>query len=123
MTTAAAGGSGIRFAGAHRVHRARPRLRVVGGSGRLNWWHGRLTLGCTLAGAMVGALAGVALALLEVGVVPRVLLEAYGATAGLGTAVGLVLGLLLGLLAGLADRYLLPQVIRPRPTWVRYRRD
>ena len=123
MTTAAAGGTGIRFAGARRVRRTRPRLRVVGGSGRLHWWHGRLTLGCTLAGAMVGALAGVALALLEVGVVPVALLQAYGATAGLGTAVGLVVGLVLGLVAGLADRYLLPQVVRPRSTWVRYRRD
>jgi len=122
MTTVAAG-TGVRPAGARKVHRAPARLRIVGGSGRLNWWHGRLALGCTLAGAMIGALAGVALAFLEVGVVPAALLEAYGASAGLGTAIGLVVGLLLGLLAGLADRYLLPQVVRSRSTWIRYRRE
>ena len=122
MTTAAASGTGVRLAGARMVRRAPARLRIVGGSGRLRWWHGRLALGLTLAGAMLGALAGVALELLEVGMSPVLLLEAYGATAGLGAAAGLVLGLVLGLLAGLADRYLLPQVVRSRPTWLRYTR-
>jgi hypothetical protein len=120
MTTAAAGGTHVRSAGAVPVHRAPARLRVVGGSGRLRWWHGRLTLGCTLAGAMVGALLGVAQAFLEVGAVPVALLEAYGAGAGLGTSIGLVTGLLLGLLAGLADRYLLPQLVHPRRSWIRH---
>lgn len=120
MTTAAAGGAGIRPAGARAVRRGPGRLRVVGGSGRLRWWHGRLTLGLTLAGAMVGALAGVGTAFLEVGMQPVLLLEAYGAGAGLGASSGLLLGLVLGLLTGLVDRYLLPQVVRPRPAWRRY---
>lgn len=122
MTTAAAGGAGARRAAARHVHRAPTRLRIVGGSGRLQWWHGRLALGLTLAGAMVGALAGVGLAFLDVGLQPVLLLEAYGAGAGLGAAVGLVLGLVLGLLAGLVDRYLLPQVVRPRRAWLRHTR-
>lgn len=122
MTTAAARGTGVRLAGARLVRRAPARLRIVGGSGRLRWWHGRLALGLTLAGAMVGALAGVVLTFLEAGMQPVLLLEGYGATAGLGAAVGLVLGLVMGFLAGVADRYLLPQVVSSRPTWRRYTR-
>lgn len=122
MTTAAAGGTGVRLADARAVHQAPDRLRIKGSHGRLRWWHGRFTLGCTLAGAMVGALLGVAMAFLDVGVQPVLLLEAYGASAGLGAAIGLVLGLVLGFLAGLVDRYLLPKVVRPRPAWLRYTR-
>lgn len=123
MTTAATGGTGVRLAGVRLVHRAPARLRIVGGSGRLRWWHGRLALGCTLGGAMAGALAVVALAFLEIGWQPVPLLEAYAAGAGLGTALGLMLGLGLGLAMALADRYLLPQVVRPRNAWLRYTRD
>lgn len=101
---------------------ARPVLRLVGGSARLRWWHGRLVLGATLLGAMAGALAGVAQGYLAAGVVPVRLLEAYGAGAGLGTSVGLVLGLVASLLLGLLDRYVRPQRVPARPVWIRYRR-
>lgn len=101
---------------------ARHRLRVVGGSGRLRWWHGRLALGLTLAGAMVGALYGVAQAVLAGNWVPVEALESYGAGAGLGASIGLVLGLAVGLLLGLVDRYVLPQVVEARPLWVLHRR-
>ena len=123
MTTAAHDGQRLRVAGVRPVSQPSGRLRVVGGSGRLHWWHFRLTLGLTLAGAMLGALSGVALTFLSEGVAPRALLEAYGATAGLGAAIGLVLGLLLGLMLGLLDRYVLPQSVASRPLWVRYRRS
>lgn len=96
------------------------RLRIVGGSSRLRWWHGRLTLGLTLAGAMVGALAGVGQAVLGGTLVPVEALESYGAGAGAGASAGLVLGLLLGLVLGLADRYVLPQAVRARPLWVQH---
>jgi hypothetical protein len=56
-------------------------------------------------------------------VAPRALLEAYGATAGVGAALGLVAGLGIGLLLGLLDRYVLPQSVAARPVWVRYRRS
>lgn len=97
------------------------RLRVVGGSGRLHWWRGRLILGATLAGAMIGALYGVAQAVQRGDFSPVAALESYGAGAGLGTSIGLVLGLLLSLMLGLADRYVLPQAVQARPVWVRYR--
>ena len=122
MTTAAHDRPRLRVTGVRPVSSPSGRLRVVGGSGRLNWWHFRLTLGLTLAGAMVGALAGVAGAFLDNGVAPRALLEAYGATAGLGASIGLLAGLVLGLMAGLLDRYVLPQSVQSRPLWVRYRR-
>ncbi|MCY7363950.1 MAG: hypothetical protein LH469_01300 [Frankiaceae bacterium] len=97
------------------------RLRVVGGSQRLRWWHGRLTLGLTLTGAMVGALAGVVQAVLAGSWVPVEALESYGAGAGAGASAGLVLGLLLGLVVGPTDRYVLPQVVAGRPLWVQHR--
>ena len=117
MTTAAAGGSGLRH-----VHRAPGRLRVTGGSPRLRLWHRRLALGGTLAGAMVGALAGVVLAFLRVGVAPLPLLEAYGAGAALGAGAGLAAGVVLGVLVGLTERYLLPQVVEPHHLWVKHTR-
>ena len=120
MTTAAVHGSAGRRQ-VRAVPSAPRRLRVVGGSSRLRWWHGRLTLGLTLAGAMVGALAGVAQTLLGGSWVPVEALESYGAGAGAGASAGLVLGLLLGLVAGLADRYVLPQVVPARPLWVQHR--
>ncbi len=94
-----------------------------GGSAPLHWWHPRLTLGLTLLGGMLGAVAGVVLAALDRGLAPVELLEACGATAGAGASAGLVLGLVLGLLLGLVHRYLLPQAVHPRRVWVRYRRD
>lgn len=97
------------------------RMRVVGGSEPLRWWHARLTLGLTLAGAMLGALAGVAQSLLGGSWAPVETLESYGAGAGAGASAGLVLGLLLGLVLGLADRYVLPQVVAARPLWVQHR--
>ena len=123
MTTAAHDGQRLRVTGVRPVSTPSGRLRVVGGSGRVRWWHFRLTLGLTLVGAMLGALAGVALAFLDSGVAPRALLEAYGATAGLGAALGLLAGLVLGLVLGLLDRYVLPQSVEARPLWVRYRRS
>ncbi len=87
----------------------------------MRWWHGRLTLGLTLFGAMVGALAGVAQAVLAGRWGPVEALESYGAGAGAGASAGLVLGLLTGLLLGLADRYVLPQVVGARPLWVQHR--
>ena len=122
MTTAAHDGRGVQVAGARVVRRAPRRLRIVGGSERLRWWHGRLTLGTTLAGAMVGALLGVVQGYYQSSLAPVPLLEAYGAGAGAGTSAGLVLGLVLGLMLGLVDRYLLPQDVSPRQVWVRYRR-
>lgn len=128
MTTTTHSGSGFR-AGGLRLAAVRPahfvsrRLRVVGAHGRLQWWHRRMTLGLTLAGAMIGALLGVGQAFLTSGIDPRALLEAYGATAGAGASLGLVLGLVLGLLFGVVDRYLMPQSVRPRRVWMRYRRD
>ena len=122
MTTAT-GGAGLELVDLRAVRPARSRLRIVGGSGRLHWWHGRLVLGATLAGAMVGALLGVVQGYLAVGLAPIALLEAYGAAAGFGASVGLVLGLALSVLIGLADRYLLPQSVPNRRVWVRYRRD
>lgn len=120
MTTAA-----VRAVAARRTVRAAPsaphRVRLVGGSQRMRWWHGRLALGLTLAGAMVGALAGVAQAVLAGRWVPVEALESYGAGAGAGASAGLVLGLLIGLLLGLADRYVLPQVVDARPVWVQHR--
>ena len=101
--------------------RGRPALRVVGGSERLRWWHGRLVLGLTLAGAMAGALFGIAQAVAAGTFDPVAALESYGAGAGLGTSIGLVAGLLLGLLLGLADRYVLPQAVPRRPLWVHHR--
>jgi MFS family permease len=123
MTTTAYGGDELRMASVRPVHLASRRLRVVGGSGRLRWWRGRLVLGFTLAGAMIGALYGVVQTYLAEGIAPMEALEAYGAGAGLGTSIGLVVGLLLAVVLGLADRYLLPQAVAPRPLWVRYRRD
>ena len=122
MTTAAQDAPRLRVTGVRPVSSPSGRLRVVGGSGRLQWWHFRLTLGLTLAGAMVGALAGVATAFLDNGVAPRALLEAYGATAGVGASLGLLTGLVLGLMLGLLDRYVLPQSVPSRALWVRYRR-
>lgn len=123
MTTAAQ--RRLELAGVRRVRRApgrgRPALRLVGGSGRLHWWHGRLTLGLTLLGAMGGAVFGIAQAVAAGTYSPVPALESYGAGAGLGAALGLLTGLLLGLLLGLADRYVLPQVVPRRPLWVRYR--
>jgi hypothetical protein len=123
MTTTAYGGEELRLASVRPVHLSSRRLRVVGGSARLRWWRGRLVLGCTLAGAMIGALFGVAQTYLTQGIAPIEALESYGSGAGLGTSIGLVVGLLLALLIGLADRYLLPQVRPAQPLWVRYRRD
>lgn len=123
MTTTAYDGTHVTRDAVRAVPRMSRRLRVVGGSARLRWWRGRLVLGCTLAGAMLGALFGVAQVVLAEGFVPVRALESYGAGAGLGTSVGLVFGLVLGLLLGLADRYLLPQSVAARPVWVRYRRD
>lgn len=100
----------------------RHRMRVVGGSARLRWWHGRLALGLTLAGAMVGALYGVAQSVLGGSWVPVEALESYGAGAGFGASIGLVLGLATGLLLGLVDRYVLPQEVATRPVWVLHRR-
>ena len=122
MTSTAYDATAPTRASVRPVRRASGRLRVVGGSGRLRWWHGRLVLGCTLAGAMVGALFGVVQAVLTQGPAPIQALESYGAGAGLGTSIGLVFGLVLALLIGLADRYVLPQSVRSRPVWVRYRR-
>ena len=123
MTTAAHHGQRLRVTAVRPVSTTTTRLRVVGGSGRVQWWHFRLTLGLTLAGAMTGALTGVALAFLAEGIAPRALLEAYGATAGVGAALGLVAGLVLGLALGLLDRYVLPQRVEARPLWVRHRRS
>jgi len=104
------------------VRTGRPVLRLVGGSAPLRWWHGRVVLGATIGGAMLGALVGVVQGYLAVGVAPLRLLEAYGAGAGFGTAVGLLLGLGLSCGLGLLDRYVLPQRVAARPLWVRYRR-
>lgn len=104
-----------------RLRTAPHRLRLVGGSFPLRWWRARLVLGATLAGAMAGALLGVAQGYLAVGVAPVALLEAYGAGAGLGTSVGLVLGLAVSLGLGLLDRYVLAQRRPARPLWVRHR--
>ena len=123
MTTAAHPGTGLQLAAVQAVRGPRRRLRVVGGSAPLRWWRGRLVLGATLLGAMAGALLGVAQGYLAVGVAPVALLESYGAGAGLGTSVGLVLGLLVSVMLGLLDRYVLPQSVRPRAVWVRYRRQ
>jgi len=120
MTTAAVyEAAGLRQVRA--VPSAPRRLRVVGGSQRLRWWHGRLALGLTLAGAMAGALAGIAQTVLGGSWVPVQALESYGAGAGAGASAGLVLGLLTGLALGLADRYVLPQVVTARPLWVQHR--
>lgn len=115
--------AGLRVAAVQPVHAPSHRLRVTGHHSRVHWWHPRMTLGLTIVGAMIGALLGVALGYQEFGITPVALLEAYGATAGLGAALGLVLGLALGLLAGLVERYLLPQSVHPRHVWVRYRRS
>ena len=122
MTTATHSG-GVVLTSVQEVRPPRSRLRLVGGSAPLRWWHRRLVLAATLLGAMAGALLGVAQGYLQSGAAPVALLEAYGAGAGLGTSVGLVTGLGLSLLVGLADRYLLPQPVARRPLWVRYRRD
>ena len=114
---------GLRLAAVRPVRAASHRLRVTGAHGRMHWWYPRMTGGLTITGAMIGALLGVALGYQEYGITPVALLEAYGATAGLGAALGLVLGLVLGLLGGLIDRYLLPQSVHPRHVWVRYRRS
>ncbi|CAN5288724.1 hypothetical protein BH24ACT10_BH24ACT10_08310 [soil metagenome] len=96
-------------------------MRIVGGSQPMRWWRGRLTLGLTLVGAMVGAVAGVAQALLSGRWLLVETLESYGAGAGAGASAGLILGLASGLLLGLADRYVLPQVVAARPLWVQHR--
>lgn len=98
------------------------RLRIVGGSGRLRWWHGRLAAGLTLAGGMLGALWGVAQSVIGGSWVPVEALESYGAGAGAGASVGLVLGLLGGLVLGLSERFVLPQGVEARPLWVRHTR-
>lgn len=122
MTTAMHPGL-LELTDVREVRTSRSRLRLVGGSAPLRWWHGRLVLAATLLGAMAGALLGVTQGYLASGVAPLALLEAYGAGAGLGTSVGLLAGLALSLLLGLADRYLLPQPVARRPLWVRYRRE
>ena len=122
MTTATHGG-GLLLTSVQQVRPPRSRLRVVGGSAPLQWWHRRVVLAATVLGAMAGALLGVTQGYLQFGIAPVALLEAYGAGAGLGTSVGLVAGLALSLLLGLADRYLLPQPVARRALWVRYRRD
>lgn len=122
MTTAAHPGPDLQVAAVRPLHGRARRLRVVGGSGPVQWWHFRLALGLTLAGAMVGALLGVVQEFLRSGPVPTSLLEAYGAGAGLGASLGLLLGLVLGLALGLLDRYVLPQSVPSHPVWVRYRR-
>ena len=122
MTTAAHPGQDLRRAAVRPLHVRAKKLRVVGGNGRLQWWHFRLTLGLTLAGAMIGALYGVVQEFLRSGPAPTSLLESYGAGAGLGASLGLVLGLVLGLMLGLLDRYVLPQSVPAHPVWVRYKR-
>ena len=123
MTTSTYDGTHVTLASVRPVRRSPRRLRIVGGSGRLRWWRGRLVLGCTLTGAMVGALYGVVQTVLAMGPAPREALESYGAGAGLGTSIGLVLGLAIALLLALIDRYVLPQSVPANPAWVRYRRD
>lgn len=120
MTTAAVDGAAGRRS-VRAVASAPRRLRVVGGSQRMRWWYGRLTLGLTLTGAMVGALGGVAHGALAGRWMPVEALEAYGAGAGAGASAGLVLGLLVGLVIGLAGRYVLPQAVPARPLWVQHR--
>ena len=122
MTTAMHPGL-LELTDVREVRTSRSRLRLVGGSAPLRWWHGRLVLAATVLGAMAGALLGVTQGYLASGIAPVALLEAYGAGAGLGTSVGLLTGLALSLLLGLADRYLLPQPVARRPLWVRYRRE
>lgn len=121
MTTAAVDGAAD-LRRVQAVGSAPRRLRLVGGSDRLRWWRGRLTLGLTLAGAMAGALIGVVQAVLAGSWVPVQALESYGAGAGAGAGAGLALGLLLGVVLGLADRYVLPQVVAGQPLWVQHRR-
>jgi hypothetical protein len=116
-------GERLELADVRPVRRGASRLRVVGGSGRVDWWHPRLALGLTLFGMLLGALVGVTRTILDGVLTPVVALEAYGAGGGFGAAVGLLAGLVLGLFLGLADRYVLPQAVRPARVWVRYRRE
>ena len=122
MTTATHTGQQLTVAGVRPLRHVSQRLRVVGGSGPVRWWHPRLALAATLAGAMAGALLGVVQGFVVQGAAPIALLEEYGRGAGLGASIGLVVALLAGLLIGLAHRYVLPQVVRRRQVWVRYRR-
>ena len=123
MTTTAFHGRRLHRAAVRPVQSPRRRLRVRGGHPHLRWWHRRVVLGFTLAGAMTGALAGVVLGYLREGMVPFALLQSYGLGALLGAGVGLLLGLVMSLLLGLIDRYVRPQSVQPRPEWVLYKED
>lgn len=115
--------SGLRPAGVRLVPHAPRRVRVLHTHERLHWWHGRVVLGCVLAGLMTGALAGVAVGYVQRGLAPWELLLRYGAGAGLGMSVGLVVGTVASAAVGLVHRYLLPRVVRRRPVWVLHRRS
>lgn len=122
MTTAGYGPH-LRRASARPVRQAPTRLTLRHGHRRLHWWHGRLVLGAAIAGAMVGAVLGVADAVISNQLAPVEAMRHYGIGAGLGLLVGLAVGVVLSLLVALTTRYLLPQSVRPRRVWVRYRRD
>jgi hypothetical protein len=122
MTTAYRA-TGLELDGVRPMRSAIRRLRVLHGHPRVRWVHPRLLLGSAIAGAMLGALLAVGLGLLAQEHQPVELLRSYGAGAGLGALAGLLLGLLLSALVGLAARYLLPDSVRPRGVWVRYRRS
>jgi hypothetical protein len=88
----------------------------------MHLWHRRLVLGALLGGAMAGALLGAAWALGVARQEPLEALQAYGVGAAVGAAAGLLLGAVLGAALGLVERYLLPQRVLARRTWVSYRR-
>lgn len=122
MTTARYGPH-LRRASIRPVRSAPARLTLRHGHRRLHWWHGRLVLGATIAGAMVGAVLGVADAVVRNQLAPEQAMRHYGIGAGAGLLAGLAVGLLLTLLVALTARFVLPQSVRPRRLWVRYRRD
>lgn len=122
MTTSAYRGHGLRPV-VVRAPAAPRRVTVLHGHRHLRLWHGRVVLGSVIGGAMAGALLGVAWTVSTLGTgQPAEALKAYGFGALAGAAAGLLLGLVLSAVVGLVERYLLPNRVAARGTWVRYRR-
>ena len=122
MTTSAHRGPRLR---GHvvRVPSAPAVVTVVHGQRHLRLWRRRVVVGALIGGAMLGALLAVVWSVRELGASqPVVSLRAYGIGAATGAAAGLVVGVLLSVLYGLVERYLLPNKVLARRTWVRYRR-